>query len=93
MAKLEEWVDPASYYYVIGDGMVLCGMVMYSYEDDGWKLAPDVYKDFVEESAEADRISEDEARRIVEEHGGKNFDNKKEYIVAFADGKVSGLAK
>lgn len=30
---------------------------------------------------------------LVEEHGGKNFDNKEEYIVAFADGKVSGLAK
>lgn len=91
MAKLEKWSNIGSTYFLLGDKMVLCGMVMYSYDDDGWKYAPDIYMDFIVESAEGEVISEEEARAIVEKNGGKNFDKRDEYIVAGSDGKVSGL--
>ncbi len=94
MGELRKWSNIGSTYFLLGDNMVLCGMVMYSYDDDCWKYAPDIYMDFIVESAEGEVIPEEEARKIIESNGGTGFDKRSEYLVAVGeDGKISGIGK
>ena len=74
----------------LGD-IVLHGNTIYNYDDDCWRYAPDVYVDYVMEG-EAETITENEARKIVEKNGGKNFDNLDEVLYKVdEDGEFSGL--
>ena len=68
-------------YYVKNNIVIVSDFARYDYEDDGWKYAPDSYFASVINSNDADEISENEARKIVEKNGGKNFDKQDVLIV------------
>ena len=68
-------------YYVKNDLVILSDFARYDYRDDGWKYAPDSFFASVINSNDADEVSENEARSIVEKNGGKNFDKQDELIV------------
>lgn len=74
----------------LGD-IVLHGNAIYNYDDDCWRYAPDVYAGYVMEG-DVETITEDEARKIVEANGGKNFDNLDEVLYKVdGEGEFSGL--
>ena len=68
-------------YFVKDNIVVLSDNARYDYEADGWKYSPDSFFASVINSNDADEISKDEARRIVEENGGTNFDAQDKLIM------------
>lgn len=90
--QFEKWTNRNKDYYKIGDKMVLCGLVLYRYDKDNWQYAPDVYEEFVANSAEADKITEAEAKAIVEKNGGTKFDANGYLLVTDEEGHLSGIA-
>ena len=60
-------------YYVKSDICVLKDGLRYDYNEDAWVDGSDSWLASVIDSNDADPISEDEARRIVEKNGGTNF--------------------
>ena len=68
-------------YYVKNNFVVLCDLGRYDYNEDAWVYSPDSYFASVINSNDADAVSEDEARKIVEKNGGTNFDKQDEIIV------------
>lgn len=86
----EEVEDKA--YRRLGEDIVLKGSVIYNYDDDGWRYAPDIYYEYLIEHPELEDISEEEAKNIVEKNGGTKFDEQKSIIFATdEDGKLSGI--
>lgn len=72
--------------------IVMHGNTFYSYDDDCWRYAPDLYKEFVIDAPRADLITEENARKIVEKEGGNNFDKLAEVLYKTdKDGKYSAL--
>lgn len=67
-------------YFVKGDIVVLSDYARYDYEVDGWKYSPDSFFASVINSNDADEVSKDEARIIVEKNGGTNFDSQDKLI-------------
>lgn len=72
--------------------VIMHGQAFYNYDDDCWRYAPDVYFEYVVDAPRADVVTEAEARKIVEENGGKNFNNLDEVLYKTdKDGLYSGL--
>lgn len=79
-------------YQKVGNDIVLYGDVVYNYDDDCWRYAPDVFYEYVIDGLNSDSITEKEAREIVERNGGKNFDKTDEILYATgSDGYYSGF--
>ena len=80
-----------NYFRKLGE-VVFHGDTIYNYDDDCWRYAPDAYFEFVVNSDDAEVISEEEAKKIVEGKGGKNFDNQEDVLYKVdEDGLYSGL--
>jgi hypothetical protein len=78
----KELVEERTNEYFAKDNLViLSDYARYDYKEDGWKYAPDSFFASVINSNDADKVSEDEARKIVEDNGGKNFDSQDDLIV------------
>lgn len=67
-------------YYVKDDYVVLKDYARYDYQEDGWVYAPDSFFASVINSNDADRVTEKEAREIVEKNGGTHFDEQETII-------------
>lgn len=77
-----EVVEERTNEYYAKDGIVvLSDFARYDYGEDGWKYDLDSFYANVVNSNDADKVAEEEARRIVEKNGGKNFDSQNELIV------------
>lgn len=63
-------------YYLKGERCVLRGMERYDYRKDEWVEDIDSWFHSVGNSNDADEITEEEARKIIEGNGGKNFDRQ-----------------
>lgn len=68
-------------YYVKDNYVVLSDYARYDYKEDGWKYSPDSYFASVVNSNDADEVSEEEARKIVEKNGGTHFDEQDEWFI------------
>ena len=80
-----------NYFRKLGE-IVFHGDTIYNYDDDCWRYAPDVYFEFVVNGDDAEVISEEEAKKIVEGKGGKNFDNLEDVLYKVdEDGLYSGI--
>ena len=67
-------------YFAKEDLVVLSDYARYDYKEDGWKYDPDSFFANVINSNDADKISEKEAKEIVEKNGGTHFDEQEELI-------------
>lgn len=77
-----EVVEERTNEYYVKDGVVvLSDFARYDYKADGWKYDLDSFFHNVVNSNDADKVTEEEARKIVEKNGGKNFDSQNELIV------------
>lgn len=68
-------------YFAEDNLVVLSDYARYDYKDNGWKYSPDSFFASVINSNDADKVSEEEARNIVEKNGGTNFDEQEQLIV------------
>lgn len=68
-------------YFAKDNLVVLSDYARYDYKDNGWKYSPDSFFASVINSNDADKVSEEEARNIVEKNGGTNFDEQEQLIV------------
>ena len=68
-------------YFAKDNLVVLSDYARYDYKDNGWKYSPDSFFASVINSNDADKVSEEEARDIVEKNGGTNFDEQEQLIV------------
>lgn len=82
MAKdWKELVGERTNRYFVKDGIVVMSdYARYDYRADGWKYSPDSFFADVINSNDADEVSKDEARKIVEKNGGTNFDSQDKLI-------------
>ena len=73
--------ERANEYFAKDNLVVLSDYARYDYKDNGWKYSPDSFFASVINSNDADKVSEEEARNIVEKNGGTNFDEQEQLIV------------
>lgn len=68
-------------YFAKDNLVVLSDYARYDYKEDGWKYSPDSFFADVLNSNDAEKVSEEKARKIVEDNGGTNFDSQEELIL------------
>lgn len=85
-----DWEGSDKKYRKFGD-MVFRGEVMYNYDDNCWRYAPDLYEAYWIDGAEMDDITKKEAKEIVERNGGTNFDKIDKVLFVSENGKFVGF--